>query len=55
MSAYHSYCRARKIRIRTYTLREIDVDSMIVDKHSLHLEVGLFAVFLVVEFNERVL
>lgn len=39
----------------TYTLREVDVDAVVVNQHSLHLEVGLFAILLVVELDERIL
>lgn len=38
-----------------YTLGEIDVDPMVVDEHSLHLEIGLLAVLLVLKLDERIL
>lgn len=31
------------------------MDSVVVNKHSLHLEVGLFAVLLIVKFDKRIL
>ena len=40
---------------KTYTLREIHMYTMVVNQDTLHLEVGLFAVLLVLKFDERVL
>lgn len=37
------------------TLREIDVNAVIVDQHAVHLEVCLFALFLVRILNESIL
>lgn len=42
-------------RQATYTLGEIHMDSMVVNQDALHLEVGLFAVFLVLELDECIL
>lgn len=42
-------------RWETYTLREINVDPMVVDEHSLHLEIGLLAVLLILELDKRIL
>lgn len=39
----------------TYTLREIYVNAMIVNQNALHLEIRLFAILLVLEFDECVL
>lgn len=39
----------------TYTLREIHMYPVVVNKHPLHLEVGLFAVLLVFELDKRIL
>lgn len=39
----------------TYALRKIDMDSMVVNEHSLHLEIGLLAILLVLELDKRIL
>ena len=39
----------------THALGEVDVDAVVVDEHPLHLQVGLLAVSLVLEFNKCVL
>lgn len=40
---------------RTYTLREVYVYAMVIDEDTLHLEICLFAVFLIFKFYECIL
>ena len=40
---------------KTYALREVHIDAMIINKNALHFEICLLAVSLVFKFNESIL
>lgn len=44
-----------RIRQLGHALREIDVDTMIINQHALHLEVSLLTILLVLELDECIL
>lgn len=39
----------------THALREVDMYTMVVNQDTLHLEVGLLAILLILEFDECIL
>ena len=45
----------RMVKGQTYTLREIHMDTVIINQDAFHLEVGLLAVLLVFKLNKSIL